>query len=309
MPEYVVCNLCHADDTRLLYSLRDYRFHVDDQLWNLVECRSCGLGYLNPRPTIEEIGTYYPARYFDHRGSMTRRYERQAAYLPEAEGDLLDIGAARGDFMATMQKRGWEVTGIEPSTSENPHGLRIHRQRFPEECVMDSESFDVVTAWAVFEHLHDPSRAFSRAVDLLRPGGSLIVQVPNLRSINTRWARLEDVPRHLYFFSESTLRRYGAKAGGHLEQLVHTTDLYGGSGRGVSQLGLVRLTGGSVDDFFDFYKTPRRKRFELRPIFASVWTAVAVLERLVLTDWLVRAARISGQVVAIFRKPEIGVER
>lgn len=46
MPEHVNCNLCGADDTRLLYSLRDYRLRVNDLLWNLVQCRRCSLGYL-----------------------------------------------------------------------------------------------------------------------------------------------------------------------------------------------------------------------------------------------------------------------
>lgn len=303
MPEHVTCNLCRADDARLLYSLRDYRLNVDDRLWNLVQCRRCSLGYLDPRPTVEEIDAYYPEGYFAHRGGMTRRYARQAAYIPGRAGDLLDIGAARGDFLSVMRDRGWEVTGIEPSTAENPHDLPIHRRRFPDEDLLDPESFDVITAWAVFEHLHDPRAAFGRAVELLRPGGTLIVQVPNLRSINARYARLEDIPRHLYFFNEKTLRSYGANAGVKLTRLVHTTDLYGGTGRGVSQLALTRLTGGSVDDFFAFYKTPRRKRFEKRPIFAAVWTAVGGVERLALSDWLVRTVRISGQVVAIFRKP------
>ena len=303
MPEHVACNLCGSDDSRRLYSLRDYRLRVDDRLWNLVQCRHCSLGYLDPRPTVAEIGMYYPESYFGHRGGMSRRYALQAAYVPGTGGQLLDVGAARGDFMAVMRDRGWNVTGIEPSTSENPHGLAIHRQRFPEECKLDSESFDVITAWAVFEHLHDPAAAFACVAELLRPGGHLIVQVPNLQSINARFTRLEDIPRHLYFFSEKTLRRFGMKVGLDLERLDHTTDLYGGSGRGVLRLALSRATGNSVDDFFDFYQTPRRQRFARRPVFATAWTALAGLERVVLSDLAVRTFRISGQVVATYRKP------
>jgi SAM-dependent methyltransferase len=303
LPEHVLCNLCGADDTRLLYRLRDYRLRVDDRLWSLVQCRCCSLGYVDPRPTTTEISLYYPQSYFEHRGNMHRRYMLQAEYVPGARGDLLDIGAARGDFLAVMRDRGWNVSGIEPSTSENPHSLDIHQQRFPEECDLEPGSFDVITAWAVFEHLHNPAGAFARVADLLRPGGRFVLQVPNLRSINARYARLEDVPRHLYFFNKTTLRRYGTAAGMELECFVHTTNLYGGSGRGVSQLALTRLTGGSVDEFFDFYKTPRRQRFERRPVFATMWTALAAFERVFLSDAVVRALRISGQVVATYVKP------
>jgi hypothetical protein len=64
MPETVACNLCGRDDTRLLFRLRDYRFWVDDLEWNVVCCRRGGLGYLNPRPTADEVNRYYPAPYF-----------------------------------------------------------------------------------------------------------------------------------------------------------------------------------------------------------------------------------------------------
>lgn len=154
--------------------------------------------------------------------------------------------------------------------------------------------------------MHDPAAAYSRIESLLLPGGHLIIQVPNLQSTSTRYARLEAVPRHLYFFSEKTLRRYGVNVDIDLERLIHTTHLYGGSGRRVLRLGLVRAAGGSIDDFFNFYQTPRRKRFERRPFLAAAWTAVAAIERIVLMDALIRAARISGQVVAIYREPDSG---
>jgi 2-polyprenyl-3-methyl-5-hydroxy-6-metoxy-1,4-benzoquinol methylase len=302
VPEYVTCNLCGADDTRLLYTARDYRFRIDDRLWNLVQCRRCSLGYLNPRPTVSESAKYYPDAYFGHRGRMTRRYELEATYVSGPPGDLLDIGAAGGDFMAVMRGRGWHVSGIEPSTSENPHGLDIRRQRFPEECELDPQSFDVVTAWAVFEHLHDPATAFRRAADLVRAGGHLIVQVPNLRSINARYARLEDIPRHLYFFSPSTLEQYATLAGLRVDAIQHTTDLHGGSGRGVLRRLLVHALGGTDDDFFAFYAMRRRQRFRASPVRAAAWTLTGAIESVLLTDRLVRTLRMSGEIVAVMRR-------
>jgi 2-polyprenyl-3-methyl-5-hydroxy-6-metoxy-1,4-benzoquinol methylase len=302
MPEHVRCNLCGADDTRLVYSLRDYRLRIDDRLWNLVQCRHCSLGYLDPRPTAAEIGMYYPESYFGHRAGMGRRYALQAAYVPGTGGNLLDIGAARGDFLAVMRDRGWNVTGIEPSTSDNPHGLTIHRQRFPEDCELASESFDVITAWAVFEHLHDPAAAFARVTQLLRPGGRFILQVPNLRSISARHTRLEDIPRHLYFFSPRTLREYARRSGLSLRTIHHTTSMYGGSGRGVLGRLLVQASGGDTDAFFRFYRMTRASRFRQSPVLAAAWTAAGAFERVVMPDWLIRASRVSGQVVAVIDK-------
>ena len=304
MPEEVNCNLCGRDDARPLFRLRDYRLRVDDVVWTAVECRGCGLAYLNPRPTAEEIARYYPRSYFDERRRHGERYRRLAAYVPGAGGRLLDVGTARGDFLALMRDAGWEVAGIEPYASAgNPHGLPIHRLPFPERCDLPPASYDVITAWAVFEHLRDPAAAFEVCGRLLRPGGRLVLQVPNLRSVYSRWALQEDVPRHLYFFSERTLRAYGERSGLELERVDHTTDLFGGSGRGVLRRLLVRALGGSDDRFFEVWRTARRERFRRWPLLALAWTAAAAVERVLLADWVVRRLRISGQVVATFRKP------
>jgi SAM-dependent methyltransferase len=308
MPEFVSCNLCGANATRPLFRLRDYRLFVDDVEWQAVRCRRCGLGYLNPRPTVAELARYYPAEYFSERSRQGSRYLRQADYVSGRGGRLLDVGTARGDFLAVMRERGWDVEGIEPAAEAgNPHELPIHREPFPDECDLPSESFDAITAWASFEHLRDPMRAFEQCARLLRPSATLVVQVPSLRSVYSRWALQEDVPRHLYFFSPSSLATYADSAGLRLTRVVQTTDLFGGSGRGVLRLALVRAVGGSTSDFFHFLRLPRRERFRTRPLLATAWTATAAIERALLTDWMVRRLRISGQVVAYFEKPgEVG---
>jgi SAM-dependent methyltransferase len=202
-----------------------------------------------------------------------------------------------------MRNRGWDVQGIEASEeAENPHGITIHRSPFPSDLPLESGTFDVVTAWAVFEHLHDPGGAFSEARRLLRPGGQLIIQVPNLKSIYGRYSRQEDVPRHLYFFDEKTLARYGSQHGLRLLQVNHTTDLFGGSGRGILRLALVHGIGRSTDDFFSVWRATRRERFHRWPLLTMAWVAVSAVERVLLADWLVRRLRMSGQIVAVFER-------
>jgi 2-polyprenyl-3-methyl-5-hydroxy-6-metoxy-1,4-benzoquinol methylase len=306
MPERSSCNLCGSSEQKLLYRLADYRLRIDDRVWSVVKCKECGLGYLSPRPTTTEIDAYYPAAYFNGRGgnNVRARYERQAAYVPATGTTLLDVGTGRGDFLLTMRARGWKVAGIEPSPAAgNPHGLEIHGLRFPEEAGVLSGPYDVITAWAVFEHLHDPLAAFRECCRLLRPGGHLIVQCPNLASVFGRFSRQEDVPRHLHFFSPKTLNLYGARTGLQLTRTIHTTSLFGGSGRGVLRLVLVRSLGRSTEDFFTILRSPRRERFSRWPVLSVPWTVVAAVEHVLLADRFVRAARLSGQIVATFKKP------
>jgi SAM-dependent methyltransferase len=305
MPESVACNLCGSSDHATLYVLKDFRFGIDEVPWPVVRCRRCGLGYLNPRPTLGEMTRYYPEAYFGHRGGLRRRYQRQARYLPSSPGRLLDIGTGRGDFLVAIGDLGWDVEGIEPSAAAgNPHGLRIHRLPFPGVGDWRGSEFDVVCAWAVFEHLHDPLAAFRESARLLKPGGHLIVQVPNLRSLRGRLGRSEDVPRHLYFFSPRTLEGYGTTVGLTLETIDHVTDLFSGaSGREVFRYWAARAIGKSTEDFFRIYRTPRSERFRTWPITSALLATTGLVSRIVWPDWLVRAARLSGEIVAIYRKP------
>src|SRR5215218_3526186 len=109
MPEHVRCNLCGGDSPKFLYRARDYRLRTDDVVWSVVRCAVCGLGYLDPQPTPDEIHRYYPPEYFDRSDAAAReRYEREAKYLPSRPGRLLDIGTADGGFLTVMSERGWQ---------------------------------------------------------------------------------------------------------------------------------------------------------------------------------------------------------
>jgi SAM-dependent methyltransferase len=303
VPESVCCNLCGSTKTAHICTLRDYRLQIDDVQWNIVRCNSCGLGYLNPRPTRREIKRYYPGCYFSDRAEARQRYERQATLIDAPVGSLLDIGTASGEFLAVMRDRGWDVAGIEPSANApNPHGLPIARARFPEESPFSDARFQAITAWAVFEHLHDPGRAFLECGRLLTPGGRLYVQVPNLDGFFGRGVYFEDVPRHLYFFTESSLSGYARKAGLHLARVTHTPGYFGGNGRDLIRLALFKAIGRSRDDFFEMRRTSRRDRFRQWPLLATAWTALAPIERLVLSEFVVRKAGISQVILAEFEK-------
>lgn len=305
--EYVRCNLCGEDNTRELYRSSDHRFEIDDWEWPVVQCRRCGLAYLNPRPTRRAIGRYYPKCFFSGRDvqAQRKRYLVQLGYLDGLRpGELLDIGCANGDWMSLAADRGWRVTGLEPSgNAQRRAGLEILDSAFPDDGLLTGRLFDVITAWAVFEHLHDPMGAFRRAAELLRPGGQLIIMVPNIRSIFSRFSYQEDVPRHLYFFSEPTLRRYASASGLVLDRVDHRTDLFGGAGRGALRIRVFHWLGWSHREYFRFMRKDRATRFRSHPVLATVGASIGLLERLLISDRMVRTLRISGGVVAIFRKP------
>lgn len=308
MPEPVPCALCGSTRVRLLYRRRDYRLGDDDTEWNVVRCARCGLGFLNPRPSPEEVGRHYPSWYYAKRKADLPRYHRLAAYVRPATppGRLLDVGTADGHFLEIMREKGWQVAGIEPGGSRperDDRGLDIRYAPFPAGTAdLPPASFDVITAWAVFEHLHDPVGAFAECARLLAPGGRLVIQVPNLDSVTSRLPLTEDVPRHLYFYDPATLRELGRRAGLTREAVHHTTDLFGGSPKGALQYLALRAGGASMDDYFETLYTKPADRFRRWPLRAAAWSALGALERVLFPDVLTRALRMSGQIVVEFAK-------
>lgn len=199
----------------------DVHFHRDEW-FDIVECRSCGLGFVNPRPTFDEMAKYYPAEfygYFDDVSVHQRRYQREAEYLDGVDSDrmLLDIGCANGDFPRFMMKRGWKVEGVEVSPNSRAiTDFPVYRQDFAS-LPQETSRYDAITAWAVFEHVHDPMAYFRKVAALLKPGGRFVFLVTNFNSASSRYLFREDPPRHLYFFTERTVARYLERAGLRLE--------------------------------------------------------------------------------------------
>jgi 2-polyprenyl-3-methyl-5-hydroxy-6-metoxy-1,4-benzoquinol methylase len=212
--ETVNCNLCGSHDYRTIYKRPDIRYHPDEE-FTVVECLECGLGFVNPRPDSSEIRKYYPnsfyQRYETGKDFHLARYARQARYLERVTRErplLLDVGCANGGFPLFMKQKGWRVEGLEISSHVRlPGDFPIHRVPLHKADIPHG-AYDAVTMWAVLEHVHDPMAYIARTSAALRRNGVFVFVVPNFNSLASRLLLGEDVPRHLYFFTEETVRRY-----------------------------------------------------------------------------------------------------
>lgn len=135
-------------------------------------------------------------------------------------GSLLDVGSGTGEVMLAAAARGWRTQGVEPERSAaemaRGRGLEV-KVSLLEESGLPERSFDVVSAFHVLEHMPD-SRAFLRTMcRWARPGGFVVIEVPNWRSVQRRRLR-EDWPglrthEHLVHFTPQTLARTMAAVG------------------------------------------------------------------------------------------------
>lgn len=159
---------------------------------------------------------------------LARPLRRRAALVfgpgplpPAVEGGrALDVGCGSGVWLLKMQALGWQVEGVEVSptacAAARAAGLTVHQAQLAD-ARLPADSFDVVRIWHTLEHVPDPALVLREAARLLKPGGTLLIGVPNAggwmaRLFGSYWFDL-DVPRHLWHFTERDLRRLVAGAG------------------------------------------------------------------------------------------------
>ena len=250
--EHVSCDLCGNPEYRILYRKPDDWLKNCSYEFPVVECHQCGLAYLNPRPTVDSMPLFYPADYHDNRGgeAYVRRYEIQREYVASfLQGKVLDIGCARGDWLHYLER--WvapgDLSGCDLYSKRLSHPYHFISRELPQ-CGYPADGFDLITAWAVFEHLHSPSAYFAEVGRVLKPGGHFVALVTNAESIYGRYAYKEDIPRHTYFFSPRTLDAYARKSGLCLERVDYETRLWDGSGRGAFYHAGLALAGAKWSD-------------------------------------------------------------
>jgi SAM-dependent methyltransferase len=229
--ETIACNFCGNPGSYEVYTIPDYLLNRPQVTARLVQCRKCGLIYQNPRPTLEEMAQHYPPEYdsyslegssegswFARQGAAYGMRKRVKFVTRElSEGRLLDIGCATGVFLREMDRQtGWQVEGLEI----NEFAAAIAREKFQlevfqgtlEEAAYPARHFEAVTMWDVLEHVHDPAATLAEIRRILKPGGVLVVRVPNYASLDRRlfgryWAGL-DAPRHLFVFDPPILTKW-----------------------------------------------------------------------------------------------------
>lgn len=175
-------------------------------------------------PIPENLGKYYQSEaYISHtdgrKGFFEKLYQwvkhytlRKKMNLVEqyvSQGKLLDIGAGTGDFVRTAKKKGWYATGVEPEAKARDRagekGIFLYENQNKV-----TEKYDAITLWHVLEHIPQLEEQILFLKNHLENKGVLIIAVPNYRSKDAQhygsyWAAY-DVPRHLWHFSQESIR-------------------------------------------------------------------------------------------------------
>ncbi len=228
------CPVCGSSDLTTFLTCSDH--YASGETFDIVSCGGCGFRFTQDFPDESEIGSYYEtADYVSHsdtrKGLMNRVYHLVRKYMLAQKvkmtcslsglqkGDVLDIGCGTGYYLGAMKQAGWNTIGVEKSAlaaeaARTHFGLTISDDLKE----IEGESrFDVITLWHVMEHLQDLPQVFESLRRLLRPGGTLIVALPNSASYDAAlygeyWGAY-DVPRHLWHFAPDTFARLAHREG------------------------------------------------------------------------------------------------
>jgi 2-polyprenyl-3-methyl-5-hydroxy-6-metoxy-1,4-benzoquinol methylase len=246
--EQVACPLGCSQGDNLVVSAPE-RLHGLPGNFHVMRCRQCGLMRTNPRPNMNSLHIYYPDNYGPYEstrvyaGSKTTGSSRWKTVLkklvnansqcmpPLTPGHLLEIGCASGAFLHAMAQKGWDVQGIEFSQKAADAARRLgHAVQVGtiESAADPQKPYDAIVGWMVFEHLQDPVQCLRKLHSWVKPGGWLVLSVPDAGSweftfFKDAWYSLS-LPMHLFHFTPSTLRTVLSAGGWEVERIFWHND-------------------------------------------------------------------------------------
>lgn len=137
--------------------------------------------------------------------------------------DVLDFGCGEGIFLERIRNKARSIIGVEVAEQRvrrlNDKGVRCLKSLSN----IDDESLDSIFTFHVLEHLSDPMDTLGTMRDKLRPGGSLIVEVPHARDFLLYSLGLDPFKeftlwsQHLILHTRDSLRRFLSESGFSVE--------------------------------------------------------------------------------------------
>lgn len=236
--ETAVCDICGDDKHTPIFFGPDRLTGMPGQ-FQIVQCSSCGTLRQNPRLPWQHLKHYYPDEDYSayqpanmkNESALRRnislhgvRKKLRAVEKVQPGGHILDIGCGTGTFLAEAKQNGrWQVEGVEPNEfaanfAKTQFDIPVHVSTFPE-ISLPKETYDVITMWNVLEHVYQPTQVLKYANELLKPNGWLVFSLPNVESLETKYAKQYwvgwDLPRHLYLFPQKNLHEILVDTGYH----------------------------------------------------------------------------------------------
>lgn len=186
-------------------------FHGFDEL-SLYRCEATGMCFWRPESLAGDESFYrgLSAAWDSYYKDWRWEYDLTTPYLrPDLR--LLEIGSGEGFFLRHTEGRVREAMGLE--LNREAIGNKVTSWDIIPDTIesfsQTGQLFDIVCSFQVLEHVTNPRSFIEAALACLRPGGVLVISVPNFR--NMTFANRADAfdlpPHHVNHFTDEVFRR------------------------------------------------------------------------------------------------------
>ena len=248
MTKCFICNYGSLDKS-------SFHRHIDRRKglkgsWTIGQCSHCNIESLYPRPSEEELNSFYEAYYDEGKFVFRKEKHSNLAWLrklyhkftedvdprdfisPSAKAKILDYGCGGASYIQYFHNKGYDIWGADVSdevvSQSKLNGLNVKKVNDFDEIPFPSDHFDIVYLMQVFEHLRDPNTFLKELNRVLVDRGHLYISIPNADSIWRRifkknWISGYFAPFHLAHYSEKTLTVLAEKYGFKVEKTFYRT--------------------------------------------------------------------------------------
>lgn len=238
------CCVCDTDDAEPVGLGTDYEYKTAPDTFLAMQCNSCGLVYLNPRPSVDDLDTIYPDTYhafdfneedfgFVHKVRSQLEANRLLEWckgLPD-DAKILDIGCGDGFHLNLLKlygKKSWTVEGIDLSeraaAMAAKRDIKVHVGTV-ENIDLPENTYDLAIMIQTIEHVEKPDEVLRGARRLLKPGGKLVIVTDNTGAPDFNifkgayWGGYH-FPRHWNLFNKNSLMKLATKTGFEVDDLI-----------------------------------------------------------------------------------------
>lgn len=227
------CRICQAEEK--LQFIRANHVFGGDERYKFWQCEICDAIYMYPKLTHEEEKHFYKKefekfmsqRVGDHRDwsnavnhvktnqdQVKRRWEFVEPHLKEGK-KMLEIGCSSGFMLDAFHQAGLLCTGVEPSGEfleflhNNGHNAY---ESLEELTINETQKYDLITHFFVFEHIADPFEFLRQTYTLLNDGGVIIAEIPSATDPLTSLYTIEAFEKfywsiaHHYYYTPKSLQ-------------------------------------------------------------------------------------------------------